>query len=216
MKVESSLDGSSDHTPVICTVSTTVILREPRQTLYNHKTDWDSFRDYINENANLQIPLKTEEDIDNTAYYVTDLIQQAAWLSTPYIECLPQSRDYTLEIKKMVAQKRKLRRKWQTYRNPQDKEALNKAKKELKHMLRDNENQTIQEKIKMLSPYKSEEYSLWKITKYMKRPTEHMPPLKGLDGTWLRKPEEKAELFAQFLKEVLNPMNQNQQNPMKK
>jgi hypothetical protein len=84
-KVESCLDRSSDHTPVICTISTTVIWKEHRETLFNSKTDWEAFRNYINDNINLCTPLKTGDEIEDFAMYATNLIQKAAWLSTPYI-----------------------------------------------------------------------------------------------------------------------------------
>lgn len=45
--IESWLDGRSDHTPVICTLSTITILKEPPEALYNRKTDWGTFRHFI-------------------------------------------------------------------------------------------------------------------------------------------------------------------------
>ncbi|KAA5656564.1 hypothetical protein F3G64_34640, partial [Pseudomonas aeruginosa] len=45
--VESCLDSSSNHVPVILTVSTTILKKEVRQTLYNKYTDWDSFREIV-------------------------------------------------------------------------------------------------------------------------------------------------------------------------
>lgn len=110
-------------------------MKKPRETLYNRKTDWDAFRCFIEDNANLLIPLKTEEDIDNAAFYTTNLIQKAAWMSTPYIECRTQDQDYTLKNREMITTKRRLRRQWHTSRNAHDKRALNKAQKELKRML---------------------------------------------------------------------------------
>ena len=40
--VESSLDGSSDHTPVIFTINTSELIREITESLTNSRTDWDS------------------------------------------------------------------------------------------------------------------------------------------------------------------------------
>lgn len=204
-KIESSLDGNSDHTAVICTLSTTIIWREPRETLINRKTDWDSFQNFIVENTNLHIPLKSEEDIENAAWYATNLIQVAAWMSTPCIKHSPQKQDYTLEIREMIAVKRRLRRQWHTSRNAHDKRALNKAQKELKRMLEEHENATLQDKLKTLSPHKADDHSLWKMTKSLKGPQEHMPPLRQTNGKWARKPADKAELLAKYLKDVFKP-----------
>lgn len=210
--VESSLDGTSDHTPVICTLSTTIILKEPRETLYNSKTDWDSFRCFIEENADLLIPLKTEEDIEKAAFHTTNLIQKAAWMSTPSTKNRTQYQDFTLEIREMIKTKRRLRRQWHTSRNAHDKRALNNAQKELKRMLKEHENDTLQEKLKTLSPHKTDDYSLWKITKSLKRPQEHMPPLRQSNGEWARKPADKAQVFANFLKDVFKPNEHDTRN----
>lgn len=43
------------------------------------------------------------------------------------------------------------------------------------------------------------------MTKALKRPKEHIPPIRQANGDWSRKPEEKAELFANFLKESFKP-----------
>ncbi|KAJ8730540.1 hypothetical protein PYW08_001953 [Mythimna loreyi] len=204
-KIESCLDGSSDHTPVICTLSTTVIWKEPLETLYNKKTDWESFRDYIDKNANLSISLKTEEDVETAAVYVTNLIQKATWLSTPYLEYTEKLQDTTVEIKKMIALKRRLRRQWHASRNRRDKTALNHAQKELKQMIKENENNTLQDKLKTLSAHKADNYSLWKMTKSMKRPKEHNLPLRQPNGNWSRKSAQKAELFAEFLRDSFKP-----------
>jgi hypothetical protein len=72
-------------------------------------------------------------------------------------------------------------------------------------MIRENENNTLQDKLKTLSPYKTEDYTLWKMTKSVKRPKVHVPPLRQANGNWTRKPNDKAELFANFLKEVFKP-----------
>lgn len=61
--VESSLDGSSDHTPVILTMSSTVGSCEGIMSLHNRKTDWVGFHTYLNEHINMRMLLKTTNDI---------------------------------------------------------------------------------------------------------------------------------------------------------
>lgn len=208
-KVESCLDGSSDHTAVICTLSTTVIYREPRETLYNSRTDWEAFREYINENASLKISLKTEEEVENATCRLTNLIQTAAWLSTPCVKSTPQNKNYPLEVRNKIAEKRRLRRKWHASRNVHDKRSLNRAQKELKEMLKSNENHTLQEHLRSLSSHRAEDYSLWKMTKTFKRPKKHLPALRQPNGGWARSSAEKAELFADFVEEVFQPNESN-------
>lgn len=56
-----------------------------------------------------------------------------------------------------------------------------------------------------LSTDKSADYSLWKATKYLKRPIKHILPLKKADRTWAKSDANKAELLAEHLKNTFQP-----------
>ncbi len=59
------------------------------------------------------------------------------------------------------------------------------------------------------------DYSLWKATRRFKRPCVQIPPLKNQNGQWIRKDQEKAELFAQHLASVFTPNDiQSDINPV--
>ena len=62
-------------------------------------------------------------------------------------------------IKQKITEKRKLRKRWQNTRSPQDKAALNKAVKELKQLLYE-EKQAIQTYLANLSARDATDYSL--------------------------------------------------------
>ncbi|KMQ87932.1 reverse transcriptase [Lasius niger] len=64
IKVETCLELSSDHTPVILTLSDSIIYKEPSSSLTNKKTDWDKYSTYLEENI-LNVPLKTYDQIEN-------------------------------------------------------------------------------------------------------------------------------------------------------
>jgi hypothetical protein len=52
-----------------------------------------------------------------------------------------------------------------------------------------------------LTPDSSTEYSLWKATKYLKRPIAQVPPITKTDGRWAHNNLEKTNTFAQHLEE---------------
>ena len=52
---------------------------------------------------------------------------------------------------------------------------------------------------------KEMDYSLWKATKYLKRPKNHVPPIREDDGTWTRDNIQKAKLFAEHLANTFQP-----------
>jgi len=53
------LELTSDHTPIIGTISTTVIYKSPKPPLYNNSTDWGLFQENFRNNLRLKIGLKT-------------------------------------------------------------------------------------------------------------------------------------------------------------
>lgn len=201
------MDGSSDHTPVIATVSTRIIDRPNNSYLCNKRTDWIAFSIYLDDKIDLKVKLKSEEDISTAATYITTLIQKAAWLSTPASACYTNEtcRNLPLNVKKRVLEKRRLRRVWHNTRQTKDKTAFNKAAAELKKYLQDIEDYTINQKLEQLSPNHNNEYSLWKTIKSAQKPSLHHHPLKLADDSWARTDLEKAEAFGNFLKLVFTP-----------
>ena len=83
IQLESTFELSSNHTPVIATLSATTILKPPTPKLTTSHTNWDMFRAYINERLNLNLCIKKPAELDDATHYFTTLIQAAAWHSTP-------------------------------------------------------------------------------------------------------------------------------------
>ncbi|CAG4980711.1 unnamed protein product [Colias eurytheme] len=202
--VESSLDGSSDHTPVILTLSTSVIHVEQTDALYNHKTDWQGFRSFLEENIKLNISMKTPEDVDNACESFTNLIQVSSWKNSPCITYPPLTASQSTVIKTKLLEKRRLRRIWQQSHHPTDKTAFNKSAKQLKQLLLDSANSSFRNTIERMSPQGKGDASLWKAIKTNKRPQEHLHPIKS-SNSWARTDAEKAEAFANHLENVFKP-----------
>lgn len=206
MKAESCLDLSSDHSPVLVTLSTKVIMKQKAPSLCNKKTNWNYFRCTLDELLTCHIPLKTEEDLDCAAKRLCNAIQQAAWKASPADSRVLEKRESCpIFIKRIIAEKRKLRKKWQSTRSNSDKRILNRITKELKTTLHEHKNRSIQSYLKRLSNSQSTEYSLWKATKKTKQPQKSIPPIRKDDGNWARTDKEKASLFANHLTNTFMP-----------
>lgn len=202
--IESSLDGSSDHTLVILTLSSTITLRDPPESLYNRKTDWQGFKEYLESNIVLSVPLKSADDVDNACLYITNLIQVAAWTNTPELKAPELAPTIPMEIRLKLEEKRRLRRIWHLSHSSVDKKNLNYATKELKELIHDSVNLTIKKNLELMSPQGNDDHSLWKATRNLTRPQQSFPPLKNEDS-WLRTDCEKAEAFAEHLASVFKP-----------
>lgn len=203
--IESSLDLSSDHSPIIATISANIIKKTKPAILHNSRTNWDYFREILDNQISLKISLKTADEIDEAVEYLNRVIQTAAWQSTPEITNNAKTLNYPIHIKQKIAEKRRLRRIWQNSRQPDDKNKLNRAVRELKQLLQDWRNESFQDYLQELTPTKSTDYSLWKATKRLKQPSQPVPPIRKEDGTWARCEKEKADVFANHLTKVFQP-----------
>lgn len=209
IKVEGGLHLSSDHSPIYLTVSDQVIIKENNPTLVNKYTDWNHFKNILEANINLSVPLKTIDQLEEEVDKLTRDIQNAAWSSTPEIRRKTAGMNYPKEIKELLAVKRKLRRRWHQTRAPQDKTALNRITQHLRNEIRVIKNESVNTFLSELTDDKSTEYSLWRATKCLKKSISHIPSIKKTNGQWARSNQEKAETFANYLVSIFQS-NENQ------
>jgi len=69
--VESCLDLPSDHTPILITTFTHIPGKSMKQSLYSKQTEWNCFRETLDELITLEIPIKTETDIEEAVENIT-------------------------------------------------------------------------------------------------------------------------------------------------
>lgn len=209
MKIESHLDLSSDHSPITLIIFETVQKKESPLTLTNRKTNWNQFRDHLDSRIDLNIPLKSQVDIEVAVNSITNDIQQAAWFATPELNIKEKKYNATALVTELIAEKRRTKRRWQQSTSISQKREtrsqLNRIIKRLKYELKKEKNESIQSYLSKLSATKATDYSLWKATKKIKQPQRPCPPIRQANGNWARNNVEKGKTFADHLKDVFNP-----------
>jgi exonuclease III len=65
VEAEAGFDFSSDHSPVLVTMHTRLAQSSKPPTLTTNRTNWATFKQYIQDNLTLQVPLKTNRDIED-------------------------------------------------------------------------------------------------------------------------------------------------------
>jgi endonuclease/exonuclease/phosphatase (EEP) superfamily protein YafD len=118
---QSCLDLSSDHSPVLVTLTSQACHHDTQPRLCTKHTNWNYFRYILNQCLTLHIPLKTTNDIDEAAKLFTDSVQCAGWSATPTPPVSNRQSECPILIKKKLAEKRKLRRAWHRLRTPESK-----------------------------------------------------------------------------------------------
>ena len=198
---------SSDHSPVILTVSETIIEKEKGIQLTNNRTNWKIFANLIDKYTILQVPIKSNHQIEEELENLITAIQNSAWESTPKIEKnLRKYNSYTEEIRELVREKRKARKVWHTNRITENKRVYNRLKNKLTERIREIKSESINKYLSSLSSYKEDDYSLWKATKGLKSPKVHIPPIRKDNDKWATSPKDKADLFAEHLEQTFQPL----------
>ncbi|KAI5692632.1 hypothetical protein M8J75_014078 [Diaphorina citri] len=105
--VENRDELSSDHSPIILTLSAQMITKSQTVKLTTTETNWKAFKWYIDDKANLRLSLKSPNEVDEAAQYLTTLIQEAAKYATPEIKQKEQIINIPKEIRDLIPHSRK-------------------------------------------------------------------------------------------------------------
>ena len=116
--------------PVIAIVSSAIIENPPNGLIHNQLTNWQLFREVFNHSTSASISLKTKEDIETVTEYLNTSIINAIHSSTPTKTSISKY-EYPHYILKIIREKGRLRRVWQTHRTPDDKRKLNNSTRKL-------------------------------------------------------------------------------------
>jgi hypothetical protein len=113
--IASSYDLSSDHTPVIATVSTEPINKmKTTPRLDNRTISGDDYRIITEEAVNLSICLKSPEELDIALTNYFSILKEAAQQAIPTPKPQTRSINIPYEIKKkLIADKRRAGKVWQ-------------------------------------------------------------------------------------------------------
>ena len=171
LEIKTNYDLSSDHSPIIATVSESIITKPPPPHLHIRKTKWEKYREFIHQGVDLNMRLKTSNDIETATNAFITLLQDAARQATP-----PLTKDVHLisipvELKQLLAKKRKACARRHRTHSPDDKRIFYWLSHKLKTQLKEARERSTQKYIARLS---TQDNSLWKPLGTAKRPITAM------------------------------------------
>ena len=109
--VESSLELTSDHTPILITMFAHIQGKPKKPSLYTNRKNWNYFREIPDTSITLEIPLKTETDIEAAVQDLTKAIQQAAWQATSDSKDDRLQQKCPLIVRQKITEKRRARKR---------------------------------------------------------------------------------------------------------
>jgi exonuclease III len=137
LAITASYELSSDHSPIMATVSESIITKPLPPHLQTRTTNWIQYKELFQQGTNLNMSLKTSNDIETATNTFITLLQDAEKKAT-----LPTTRDVQtvsipVELKQLIAEKRKARARWQRTHYPDDKLTFHRLSHKLKKKLKE-------------------------------------------------------------------------------
>ncbi|KAK9887253.1 hypothetical protein WA026_021104 [Henosepilachna vigintioctopunctata] len=200
-RLETIMDLSSDHLPVILELETGV--EEKRRTIM--KTNWLRYKERLRaKKRDIQNTEQLEEAIEDIENRIKNAVEEATTTTeVTSREPIPKN------LKILLIQKRSALRKYRRTLHPEDKKILNKRTQEVKEQLREHRTKEWDKKLESLE---SENTSLWQMAQQVmgKKTRRRMPRIVHTGGVALTD-ADKAEVFATHLESQFtnNPENQD-------
>jgi hypothetical protein len=94
-------------------ISTSLATHTMTTRLHTSITDWNQYMTVVRDKLTIEIKLKTREDVEVATSKLIDILQQAAKTATPVKNIPRQVKYLPSHTKRLVAQKRRARERWQ-------------------------------------------------------------------------------------------------------
>jgi hypothetical protein len=134
--------------------------RNPTPRLHNSKISWDTYRQIIHDKVNLLIKIKEHEGIETNNLF--SLIQHATKEAAPNSDPQRTTNNIPYEIKRLVAEKRRVKSIWQRAYTPESRKLYSRTSNKLKSKLQEMRNESFE---KYVSNLKREDNFMWKPIK---------------------------------------------------
>lgn len=192
-------DLSSDHVPVIVTISSQPTTRLPPQSTL--RTDWTRYYNNLLTQLTPPPPATTPNELDDQVAQLHDKLTTA--LSNATSQGRPKNSRHSLpdHIKSELALKRRLRRTWQHTHYREDKRAFNRQCQLVKLLLDDYRTETWDTFLTSLDIHDG---SAWKVAKALRSVKSTVHPLHGQQGI-VYSAQDKAEAFAVTMEQQFEP-----------
>lgn len=195
-KLETGYELDSDHNPVHMELGDP----EEEQIETISRTCWPSFHLWMDNHLEPIRPISTVDELEAAVQDFTTKIQEGIKHSTKEKE---KSKTGVLppEIKDLIRQKNRARKRWQQTWDPESHAEYNRLKRLVANELKAHHNSMWENKLENLT---TEDCSLWKMARSLRNKTEKMPPIHGANGL-AHTDQEKAEAFVNNLELQCSP-----------
>lgn len=193
-------DLRSDHQPVLIHFRRLTL---PVEEKYIKNVDWDSYRRFLTNTVNPTLRLQTTEDITTAVDYLTTKLQVASKRAqTTTIFRSPYNAELPPLLQELKHQKNRYRRRWQTYRNPRDRQQMHRLQRELRNRLVEWRQEQWEDTMDSFQLHQKQEWQLVKAIRKPQQPRRALTTPQGMQYD----PLQLAEIFVETFENQNTPV----------
>ncbi|KAM8711564.1 hypothetical protein ACLKA7_012132 [Drosophila subpalustris] len=201
--MESRLDLSSDHLPLIALLQHDVVYLRNRVSLLPKKTNMLIFQRKLERILDADRSFQSPGDIDDGIDHLNQCIEviSADFQNRDPVSINPLSRIFPLsgEALALLEEKRRLRRRWLRNGNFEDNRAWKLLSRRLRSVLTEDKRRHFETLLEGMDPRKPSDFNVWNLTKGIKRQAPSNFAIQTDQG-WSKSDSEKASIFGQSFK----------------
>ncbi|KAM8702393.1 hypothetical protein ACLKA7_007724 [Drosophila subpalustris] len=199
--MESRLDLSSDHLPLIAFLQHDVVYLRNRVSLLPKKTNMLLFQRKLERILDADRSFQSPGDIDDGINHLNQCIEviSADFQNRDPVSINPLSRIFPLsgEALALLEEKRRLRRRWLRNGNFEDNRAWKLLSRRLRSVLTEDKRRHFETLLEGMDPRKPSDFNVWNLTKGIKRQAPSNFAIQTDQG-WSKSDSEKASIFGHF------------------
>ncbi|KAJ2939362.1 hypothetical protein O0L34_g13456 [Tuta absoluta] len=195
----------SDHQPVLISIEESPARADPPPP--RSKTDWEEYARHF-EGTITSRPIQTAQDVEELACSISQQVRDAIDRATTSLPSGGRLKPLPANIRRMIEEKRQLRKLWQRCRCPQMKTRLNHLAEKVWLEL-DTERANDWESL--LQECGEDWGATHRLCRQITKAPAPIRPLKHSDGTLRYRAEDRAELLADCLERQFKPNTETDQ-----
>lgn len=201
----------SDHLPIFLEWKNFHPNRD-QQSVYSYKNlNWTAFRQKLNDITTIPGPITNIAELETQVHTLTNNIQKTRDQFARKITIKPKIDTLPPDILQKINLRNRYKRAWQRRPTELDRQRIKLLNNEIERSIRNYKTYTW---MKYISSLETQDNSLWKLTRNLKRPSTQQTDL-IVNGRSLYKDSDKIEAFADYFADVFDDAivnTQEQQN----
>lgn len=198
--IETLDELDSDHMPILLNVGDMINTRTEKRYFLDYKNaNWPWFREFINKELNINLNIKTRQDVDNSIQNLTEIINKAKDKTIPKQKQQTYQQELPTDILQLIKLRNYYRRQYQRHRLDLYKHEKNRLNNIINYSIKTHFNNKWNKKLENLNV---RDNSIWKTAKSFTKKFDNVSSTLHSTNGLVFSDKDKAEALANNFERV--------------